>query len=545
MKMNQIIQWVRDNPAVSIALIGVLGTILGGFLTTIVWPLLKTGLESLWDKITARISGKSFENRFLDWIIKEQRYLPILPTTLVPVTEKKIHELDQLYVSLAIQQNPQKTQGIDISKVLSSYPNAVILGEPGAGKTTMLRFLALTFARARRNRPLAETAPERQKERARIRDARRRVRHEFGCSNYPFPIFVYLNRLKDVASWGSGKSILDALREEWKSIDTLRDFPENFLEKKLQKGQCIFLFDAFDELGSQSARNEVARHIGKLVAAAPPGNRFLVTSRIVGYAGQLNELGFHVVTIQRLSLPLIKELVEKWFDSLEETRLATQLIDTLKANPRIYDLAVNPMLLSLIVLVQYIRRLIPDRRHVLYDECVKILVERRYAPPHVQAEYNETLPGEEAIALLREVALALQLKHVRDIPRRELEHHLIPDMMERMPSSRAASVDPALVLQNIEQRSQLLVERGYDEEAQPVMSFSHLTFQEYLAACALKEAISYKTEAAVSAELIQNYEADPQWWEEVALLYAAQLDGAQREHFFQRLYTDRQKDRNL
>ena len=75
--------------------------------------------------------------------------------------------------------------------------------------------------------------------------------------------------------------------------------------------------------------------------------------------------------------------------SLTRPDLSERLIETLRLNPRIAELAVNPMLLSLIVLVQYVRGLIPDKRHVLYDECVKILVERRYAPPDVQQEYQQ------------------------------------------------------------------------------------------------------------------------------------------------------------
>jgi predicted NACHT family NTPase len=200
------------------------------------------------------------------------------------------------------------------------------------------------------------------------------------------------------------------------------------------------------------------------------------------------------------------------------------------------------MLLSLIALVQYVRRLIPDRRHVLYDECVKILVERRYAPPVVQAEYNKILPGDEAVRLLREIAQTMHKEHLREVSRQELEESIISEALEKMTTSRAAATAPKELLENIEQRSQLLVERGINQNGQPVMAFSHLTFQEYLTSVALKEATGQRGEVLISNDLIKNYEQDNEWWEEVALLYAAQLDNEQQQNFFHRLYPKREKE---
>jgi len=271
----------------------------------------------------------------------------------------------------------------------------------------------------------------------------------------------------------------------------------------------------------------------------PQGNRFIVTSRIVGYNGQLAKYGFTTLRVQRLSWSLIKDLVTKWYDSLNEPLLAGQLLDTLKANERIADLAVNPMLLSLIVLVQYVKRIIPERRHLLYDECVKILVERRYAPPDVQQEYNRILPGDEATLLLQEIARHLHDQHLREITRQKLEIDVIPKIVSTMTTSVAQTLGPSQILKNIEERSQLMVERGVNEESEPVMAFSHLTFQEYLTAVSLKELISRRSEKVVSDDLIKQYMHDSEWWEEVALLYAAQLNGQQRSDFIKRLYPDK------
>jgi predicted NACHT family NTPase len=538
--MKRLIEWVMENPSsripILVALIGLSGVILGSLFTVVIWPMFKNMLESLWLSIKGKFSKHSFEQRYLEWVVSEHQFLPILPTTLVPVTGTKVQELDKLYVSLSISERTDDKEGMSLGKGLVNNSKLIILGDPGAGKTTMLRFLALTFAHARRKKSSFRNTAERLRDDFKIHEARRRVKEEFGFKTFPLPIFVYLNRLRDVVTWAPERSLLDALRDEWKTVDSLGDFPENFFEEKLSSGECIFLLDAFDELGTQDAREAIARHIGKLASAVPQGNRFIVSSRVVGYKGQLSKYGFNVLIVQRLSWDLISALVHKWYDTLNDAALADQLLITLKNNPRIHELAVNPMLLSLVVLVQYVRRLIPDRRHVLYEECIKILVERRYAPPDVQEEYNRILPGDEAARLIQEIAKAFHTNHFREIPRNRLEEIYIPEALTRMPESIALTVSPPALLSNIEQRSQLLVERGLNENGEPVMAFSHLTFQEYLTSVFLKDSIAQRREGVVSREIIDKYREDPEWWEEVALLYAAQLDNIQRQQFLIQLY---------
>jgi predicted NACHT family NTPase len=524
--------WTR-NPAVFGPVCGLIGTLVAVF----IGPSIKAAVEYIWDWIKTHFSGRYFENIYLEWLIAENQYLPSLPTTLVPVTEGHRNELDQLYVSLSVSGEHRMDASVtrSLGEALKSGRKIVVLGEPGSGKTTMLKFLALTFARARRNHADGENKQERRESEVRTEQARKRVRQEFGFKHTPLPIFVLLNRLRDVNSWERSRSLLDHLREELRSVEPLRNFPTDFFDKKLQSGECTFLFDAFDELGTEDARAEIARRVGELANAAPPGNRFVVTSRIVGYSGQLAQYGFRAFTVNRLSSNQIGELVNKWYTILEEPALSGQLLQALEANPRIRDLAVNPMLLSLIVLVQYVHRLIPDRRDLLYDTCVAILIERRYAPVGVQQAFNQVVPADDARLVLQKIARNLHDQHLREVPRRVLEAKIVPEIIRLMRGSRAGSVSPPAIVRNIEERSQLLIERGLDSEGHPVMAFSHLTFQEYLTSVDLKnQTISKGFEPVVSA-LLAHYEQDRDWWEEVALLFAAQLEPADRAELLHQL----------
>ena len=348
----------------------------------------------------------------------------------------------------------------------------------------------------------------------------------------PLPVFIFLNRLRNVGEWPKERSILEAIFEDWHPVNTTRGLQRQFIEDKIAAGKCIFFFDAFDELGSQDAREQIAIKLGEFCAQAPEGNRFVVSSRLVGYQRQLDRYGFHTLTVQRLSPNLTRRLVENWYKSLGQPELSPRLLEALKSNPRLNDLATNPMLLSLIVLVQYLLPLIPDKRHVLYEECLKILVERRYAPPRIQKEFNDILPADDATAIVRSIALRMHEGKLREISRPKLEDAIIPEILQAMPLSKAAKADPKDILANIEQRSQLLTERGINDNGEAVMAFSHLTFQEYLVSKEFWSDMATRGKKIVMTDLVNRHSDDPDWWEEVVLLFAAQLEGKDQQPFF-------------
>jgi predicted NACHT family NTPase len=537
--MNELFNWAKQNQAIATALVGVLSAILGGLFTTVIWPGLKALAIRCSDLIRSKISRKFLQSRYLEWMISAHQHLPLLPTTLVNITTQGAHqELDRLYISLRLAEDKTKNPNdLSIEAALKKHNRLVILGEPGAGKTTTLRFLALSFARARRNKPIAKLGPEREAERHRIRATRKRLLQEFSPIPLLIPIFVYLNRLGEAALVEQSPDLLAILRKEWKALPALRDVRDDFLAEKIDRGECLFLFDAFDELGTQEKRDRVARLVGDFANAAG-NNKFIVTSRIVGYSGQLVPYGFHALTIQRMSRPLVEDLVTKWYIALNNASLGEDLLRTLRANEHIYELAENPMLLSLIALVQYVRQWIPDRRHLLYEECIRILVERRFAGVPIREGYDSVLPGHEALRILQKLAMELHSRHLREMPRTTLEEDVLKKILASMKQTKAVEVAPADILRNIEERSQLLVERGFDQLGRPLIAFSHTTFQEYLTSVALKESTATRGLDGVNARLIADCVSDRDWWEEVALLYAAQLDPDDQEPFLQQLYPE-------
>ncbi len=560
-------------------IVGVILFFLGLFLRELVpWLLrqIQRGGEALFAFASGRGADYKFERAYLDWMIQRNMSLGLLPSNIAAnVPSAQGAELEKVFVELRLtgtgQSEPRedtdlfildqrmgrmyrprglwrfvperfrpepKQYGSELGRTLEQFPRLVIRGDPGSGKTTLLKYLAVTCARARRNKP-------------REGDARNLVRERLGWKTRPFPIFVSLGRQSDVLGWGKTRTLLDAFQDEF-ARQILVPCPPDFFKHRLERGDCIVLLDAFDELGSPGARQAMAEHVaGLLNAYGERKNRFLATTRKVGYEGQLGALGFAEQTVQPLtprdSVRLVEQLyrayairdgvgeaeARKKFLERDYAERAARLKAVLNRNTRLRDLAENPLLLSLIVLVHSVRLEFPEERHILYRDCVEILTERwrdrKKGELQLASARRDELNLEQKIILLRALALEIQQQRsdgsegqvplLRTRAERIIADHLpnlIPALLPAEPNARyLACVEKAQAwLEGVKQESGILREIGTDKETgEGLVTFSHLTFQEYLAADALSKTLGVPTPLLDSL-------ANPVW-EEVTLLYMA------------------------
>jgi Sulfatase-modifying factor enzyme 1 len=558
---------------------GLVDLIAGVVLTIVVSSARKIGylLSKLLKLITTIIRKDkkyyNFEQAYLSWIINRNRYLGLLPARTVAARwgeGRRNVDLEKAYITLQIS-----TQKEDLNKgkassdddVLQSWfsprlnvhhlqasdefgiPSLgidknkyfVIRGDPGSGKTTLLRYLAVTCARALRD----------DKQQG---DSSDLVRKRLEWNVNPFPIVVTLRRHNDVNSWGKEKNLINIFLEEM-PVELRNRYPEGFFESKIIKGNCLILLDAFDELGSVETRAAMGRRIGDFLDIYnQSNNRILVTTRIVGYEGQLDIYDFHIRTIQRLDTREIRSLVKQRYQAiaLSETygwrphdaapilqdmrQLAERLIKKIETTPRLSQLATNPLLLSLIVLIHYVKLELPQERVLLYRDCVEILTEQwqrsKLAAIDITLEAQEELTLPQKLSILQEIALYMQQKREdKDrqtlLPQLEVQEiiaHKLSDILgNQLPKAKSERLlickrKAGAWMASIQVDSGILVEQGLDEEGNPLIGFSHLTFQEYLAAVAINEAPQYQ-------QLIKDNLSQPMW-SEVILLYVALTNDA-------------------
>ena len=438
--------------------------------------------------------------------------------------------LEKVYVSLtAVDQRPtggthtasnRERQDINlhsgvltVASALQRYRRLVIIGDPGSGKTTLLAYLALTYARQ---------DAELMEKRLGLKES------DYLPVILPLRNLGYHLRSQHPDPDKDGPAIL--LRYLYAYFDEQGiSLPESFFEQSLKTGRATLLLDGMDEVADKTLRTRIARLIEKFTVRYPKP-RYLVTSRIVGYEGA-SRIGakFGLAKIRDFSPAEVRQFVRDWTrvvettlaqdDSPEILRLvdaqAKHLIEAIESNPRAAELAVNPLLLTVIALVHRYRDSLPGRRSELYEEAVEVLLGNwDAAKPGMPPQFkigDIKLDSGDRRSLLEPVAFWMHERELREIELDDLQHLLLPTFENLVPPGvNAAKKAVARFLEVINERSGILVERGTG-----IYGFAHLTFQEYLAARALAD-------RADALEFSIQKLADP-WWREVILLQAGYL----------------------
>ncbi len=454
-------------------------------------------------------------------IALEEVYITLTATVRKTVTEEEawIEEMAGLAPGEAKRRGfdvPRETVQqvkVQVQEALAMHLRLVVLGDPGSGKTTLLRYLVLTYARD-------------------WADDGTWVKERLGLDERRLPVLLplrdfarYLEReCPDVGADGP-RLLLDYLRLYFTNQNLT--LPPDFFGVRLKAGECAVFFDGVDEVASSPTRQRIARILEKFTLAYPE-NRYVVTSRIVGYTGGARlGVDYAVATVRDFTDEDIASFARHWNRAVEivlaggETAYAlrkaeqeaVKLITTIQQNARVRELSVNPLLLTVIALVQRYRAQLPDRRVELYEEAIEVLLVQWDAVKGLPA--TEVLQGLELDAgdrrsLLEPVALWLMEQRAREIGLDDLRRQLAAPFQAMLKNERVArkAVDGFIAFINV--RSGLLIERG-----QGIYAFSHLTFQEHLAARAVADRPD--NVAYTLARL------DDPWWREVVLLEVGYL----------------------
>jgi hypothetical protein len=397
--------------------------------------------------------------------------------------------------------------------VLKSNPRLALLAAPGGGKSTLLKRLAVAYADPARRSQIQDDLPDRDW----------------------LPLFFRCRELRGLAR-ASFAELLEALSRR----EGVRQHAGSFLahvDRALLAGRVLLLVDGLDEISDPGDR---AAFVSTLRTAlqAYPGVGLVVTSREAGFrhvAAHLTPVcalatlsPFNGEDIRRLSVAWHSEVVA---DSDKVRADAQQLADTIAENHRIRLLAVNPLLLTTLLLVRRWVGQLPTRRAVLYGEAVKVLT-RTW-----NTEGHDPLPEEETLPQLCYVAAAMMLEGIQKISRPRLAV-LLQEARDALPTELGyvkGTVDE--FIHRVEDRSSLLMMSGYDVEDGRLVEFfefRHLTFQEFLTARGMVEGWhpNRRDNDSLTTSLLPHIEKEE--WSEVIPL-AAVLGGKATEGLIQAL----------
>lgn len=387
----------------------------------------------------------------------------------------------------------ERKQGITLIKS-GSYEklldNFYILGKPGAGKTTFLKYIT-------------------------IQCARHRVINRI-------PIFVSLHE------WARHEkmSLFDFIVSRF---DVCK-FPDAdaFVEATLQEGKAILLFDGLDEVRREDNQRDLLTNQLRDFVQKYDRNQHLITCRIA--ASDYIFQGFKTVEVADFTPEQIETYGRKWFQDNPE--IGGQFVSELKKpeHKGVYELCNTPLLLSLVCFAFDNARTFPPTRAELYEDALDVLLRKWDTSRNIQRDavhpdekiYRELSPKRKKDMFARIAARTFE-KGEYFFRRRDLEKWLVEYLATLPNVKRIDDVDGQIVLKSIESQHSIFVERAKD-----IYSFSHLTFQEYFTTLYIVQ----NREFGTVTRLINSHLTNSKW-QEVFLLTASLFDNS--DNFFQQV----------
>ena len=362
---------------------------------------------------------------------------------------------------------------------LLKYDRCVILGDPGSGKTTLLKSLA------------------------------------YEKRSY-IPIYV---RISDYSEKMSQFSDLYSF-----VVDSDSKY-KNLFKWAIENGKALILLDGLDEVIDAAHRMKVSEKIKKLLTSFL-NNKYIVTSRLIGYESA-RLAGFEHFIIQPFEKKDIEHFAKRWYraiaeesdkDFKEAEKNANELIEAIFRNKNIERLATNPLLMTIIALIHYRGKKLPNRRVELYQVCVETMLESWVLQRIPSEEY---LKDKEAlIEILSPVAFSIHGTSPRGLIDEDTFMEMMIDVMvgEQGIDKRSAKKEAKEIRKYLEEESGLFMEKG-KEEGKSLYGFFHPSFQEYLAAL---EFVDKWKKGQID---LNNYVFDSRWIE-IVRLGAADLGSA-------------------
>ncbi len=264
---------------------------------------------------------------------------------------------------------------------------------------------------------------------------------------------------------------------------------KNLVENALQDGRVLLLIDGLDEISNERHRVCFANQLRTFVATYP-GAHLLITSREAGFRAVAGTIATYCrqYSIRELEKEQIRLLSLKWHqailgDSKQVKIDSDKLCDMILGDARIVALAENPLLLTTLLFVKRCVGYLPTKRCRLYEEMIRLLLVTWNAAAHDKLDMDETEPQ------LAFVAYCMMEQGQQKITRDELKNCIIRARKELPEILDYTTVSPCKFIGQVEERSSLLIQTGYEENHMGQMiasyEFSHLSFQEYLAAKAI------------------------------------------------------------
>ncbi|MBD0265193.1 MAG: NACHT domain-containing protein, partial [Tolypothrix sp. Co-bin9] len=365
-------------------------------------------------------------------------------------------------------QDGSKQEGI---KVANDKQYLMVLGGPGAGKSTFVRKMGLEALKGKKGD------------------------FQHAC----IPVFIELKRFES-----NNINIETFIAKEF-SICGFPS-PDEFAAKALEEGKLLILLDGLDEVPTKNlteAISQIENFVDKY-----DQNRFIASCRTAAYRSAFRR--FSDVSMADFDDAQIKQFIYNWFhcEADKQAKTGEKCWELLQKpeNKAAKELAHTPLLLTFLCLVYDRSQSFPDNRSVLYRKALRILLEEWASEKRIlRDEIYQGLHTELEEILLSEIAYTGFESDRLFFSQRDIVQQIKTFLASNLNAPQ--HLDGESVLNAIAVQQGILVERAED-----VFSFSHLTLQEYLTA-------QYIDDYRQVEKLVVEHLTDKRW-KEVFLLVA-------------------------
>jgi predicted NACHT family NTPase len=447
---------------------------------------------------------------FIPQNVKEcQEYLPQvyeLPKDL----QRKLQEQGDLEGEISLEELERYQRAYtnqQIKSVLNviaddQYKYLVILGDPGAGKSTLLQYLAVEWAKL----------PPKE------------------LPSHPITLLIELRSYIQDFNQQRCQNFAEFIH---KGSNWVCHLDQIELDRRLKRGEVRILFDGLDEVFEPQQRANAIAQIHNFTQTYPQA-KVIVTSRIIGYKPrQLKDAEFHHFMLQDLEPAQIEDFLEKWHDLTYNEAIDSQkkqdrqqrISKAIQESPAIQQLAANPLLLTMMAILNRNQDL-PRDRAKLYERSSELLLYQW----DVEAKLLEDpelksvdIDYQDKQAMLREVAHFMQATEKglagNLISQEDLKTVLIKYLQNiEVKSPRKVA---KLMIEQLRTRNFILCDIGSNYYA-----FVHRTFLEYFCAWSYIWQLEAQkiTIEQIKTEVFGNHWQDESWHEVLRLIAGMILD---------------------
>ncbi|MEX5301987.1 NACHT domain-containing NTPase [Kocuria sabuli] len=360
-------------------------------------------------------------------------------------------EIDRLYVPPRFK----RYQGVErlhheipAEWMLENIHRTVIMGDPGAGKTTFSQYLI--------NQEIKKN---------------RRI---------PFIVVLREYAHKDLEN---ERSITEFMAEQLSSrYGTALSI--NALESILSDGNACVIFDGLDELIDSNHRREVRDRV-EIFSVSYPHADILVTSRRIGYEeAPLDPQVFDAFIVGSFDTKSTHQYVKQWFETQSsdyDNEPGILAADFMAQSHEVSDLRSNPLMLSLMCMIYRGEHYIPQNRPEVLEKCAKMLFEKWDGHRSIVVPLAVKKYVDSALQFLA-YSMYLESGHDTIMGRQDIVRNLQTYLEDRsFEHSEEREKAAEEFVDFCSGRAWVLCEAG-EEKGQKLLKFTHRTFLEYFAA---------------------------------------------------------------